>query len=208
MKNLITIIFILFSLVSFSQTKYPIKTIFKGDSVIILTVQQSEGINSVIEKNSKLLKESNKKLKEKEDEIKRLELILQEQHNTIDSLTFALIDCYNQGYSQSSVIDSLWMWSLGPSLVYTQYPDDSTVYVMDLSHHYMTTDDFGIIMVKMSDREYKKYREFIQDYGMSEQAFWNFRNTMRIKRLPADKLDERKVWKFRKQWSKPMEDKK
>ena len=55
---------------------------------------------------------------------------------------------------------------------------------------------------------YKKYREFIQDYGMSEQAFWNFRNTMRIKRLPADKLDERKVWKFRKQWSKPMEDKK
>jgi hypothetical protein len=208
MKNLITVLFLMFSLVSFSQTNYPIKTIFKGDSVIILTIQQSEDINAVIEKNSKLLKESNKKIKERDEQILKLESVLLEQNVYIDSLSKILLKHLNREDTVNSLIDSLWKWSLGPSLIYTQYPDDSTVYIMDLSHHYMTTDDFGIIMVQMSDREYKKYQEFIQNYGMSEQAFWDFRNNIRIKRLPSDEIDERRVWKFRKQWSKPKEDKK
>ncbi len=56
--------------------------------------------------------------------------------------------------------DSLWKWALGPTLIYTTYPDTDVVYLMDLSQYYFTTDDFGIIMVKMSEKEYKKYLLF------------------------------------------------
>ena len=65
MKKLLLLIGLtLLSFVGYGQ--YPIKTIFKGDSVIILTIQQSEKINEMLEKSSKSIKESNNKSKEYE----------------------------------------------------------------------------------------------------------------------------------------------
>jgi len=140
------------------------------------------------------------------DTILKQEVVIKTQVDTITKYNERVVyieinkDSLNAQYT--SLQDSLWVWALGPSLIYTQYPDDSTVYVMDLSHHYMTTDDFGIIMAAMSDREYKKYREFVKQYGMSDKAFWDFRSTMKVKKLPSERLYERKVWKFRTQWRK------
>ncbi len=206
-KLLLLISLMLMSFVGYSQ--YPIKTIFKGDSVIILTIQQSEKINLMIEKNSKLVKEFTKKNKEQEIEIEKLNQIIVEQNRVIDSLSNIIMEYIKQDEINdevNSIIDSLWKWSLGPSIIYTEYPDDSTVYVMDLSEYYMTTDDFGIVMVKMSEREYKEYLEFIKTYGLSELAFWKFRSDMRIKLLTIKEQENRRVWKYRGDWNKKKKD--
>jgi hypothetical protein len=191
MKNLIFLIGImLMSLSGIAQ--YPIKTIFKGDSVIILTIQQSEKINDMLEKSSKTSKETSKKIQEYDNEIQRLNQLLGEQNAYIDSLSNVLLEKWECG---EKLYDSIWTWALGPSIIYTLYPDDSTVYVMDLSHYYMVTDDFGIVMARMSDREYVKYKAFISKYGLSEEAFWRFRNEMKVRKLNDTELQEKKVWK-------------
>ena len=101
-----------------------------------------------------------------------------------------------------NLTDSLWKWALGPTLIYTQWPDTNIVYLMDLSEYYMATDDFGIIMVKMSAKEYTKYLTFKQTYGLPESAFWQFRTEMNIKRLRKPSTSDRTVWKYKKQWNK------
>ena len=101
-----------------------------------------------------------------------------------------------------NLTDSLWKWALGPTLIYTQWPDTNVVYLMDLSEYYMATDDFGIIMVKMSAKEYTKYLTFKQTYGLPESAFWQFRTEMNIKRLRKPSTSDRKVWKYKTQWNK------
>jgi len=191
MKKLLLLIGLtLLSFVGYGQ--YPIKTIFKGDSVIILTIQQSEKINEMLEKSSKSIKESNNKSKEYEEEIEKLYTTLSNQNDYIDSLSNLLLERWT---CNEDIYDSLWTWALGPSIIYTLYPDDSTVYVMDLSHYYMTTNDFGIILARMSDKEYLKYQKFISRYGLSEEAFWRFRNEMKIRNLRDTDMKQEKVWK-------------
>jgi len=189
-KLLLLIGLILLSFVGYSQ--YPIKTIFKGDSVIILTIQQSEKINEMLEKSSKSIKETSKKNKEYEEEIQKLNNITSNQNAYIDSLSNLLLERWT---CNEDIYDSIWTWALGPSIIYTLYPDDSTVYIMDLSHYYMTTDDFGIIMARMSDKEYMKYQTFISRYGLSEEAFWRFRNEMKIRNVRDTDMKQEKVWK-------------
>jgi hypothetical protein len=172
--------------------QYPIKTIFKGDSVIILTIQQSEKINEMLDKSSKSIKEASKRNKEYDEEIEKLNRTLSNQNAYIDSLSNLLLERWT---CNEDIYDSLWTWALGPSIIYTLYPDDSTVYVMDLSHYYMTTYDFGVILARMSDKEYVKYQAFISRYGLSEESFWRFRNEMKIRNVRDTDMKQEKVWK-------------
>ena len=191
MNKLIFVIGIMLMSLS-GMAQYPIKTIFKGDSVIILTIQQSEKINEMLEKSSKSIKETNNKNKEYETEIKKLNETLSNQNAYIDSLSNLLLQRWT---CNEDIYDSLWTWALGPSIIYTLYPDDSTVYVMDLSHYYMTTYDFGVILARMSDKEYIKYQAFISRYGLSEESFWRFRNEMKIRNVRDTDMKQEKVWK-------------
>jgi hypothetical protein len=191
MKKLIFVIGIMLMSLS-GMAQYPIKTIFKGDSVIILTIQQSEKINEMLEKSSKSIKETNNKNKEYEKEIEKLNETLSNQNAYIDSLSNLLSQRWT---CNEDIYDSLWTWALGPSIIYTLYPDDSTVYVMDLSHYYMTTYDFGVILARMSDKEYIKYQAFISRYGLSEESFWRFRNEMKIRNVRDTDMKQEKVWK-------------
>ncbi len=191
MNKLIFLIGIMLMSLS-GMAQYPIKTIFKGDSVIILTIQQSEKINEMLEKSSKSIKETNNKNKEYEKEIEKLNETLSNQNAYIDSLSNLLLQRWT---CNEDIYDSLWTWALGPSIIYTLYPDDSTVYVMDLSHYYMTTYDFGVILARMSDKEYIKYQAFISRYGLSEEAFWRFRNEMKIRNIRDTDMKQEKVWK-------------
>jgi len=191
MNKLIFVIGIMLMSLS-GMAQYPIKTIFKGDSVIILTIQQSEKINEMLEKSSKSIKETNNKNKEYEKEIEKLNETLSNQNAYLDRLSNLLLQRWT---CNEDIYDSLWTWALGPSIIYTLYPDDSTVYVMDLSHYYMTTYDFGVILARMSDKEYIKYQAFISRYGLSEEAFWRFRNEMKIRNIRDTDMKQEKVWK-------------
>ena len=140
---------LILSVCTYSQ--YPIQTIFKGDSVVILTIKQSNDINYLIDKQSELvsnLQEQSKLLSEKL-ELTSKELIIKDSIlNYYRSLSDSI------GKENITLMDSIWNWSLGPSLIYSQYPDDSTMYILDLTKYYLTTDDFGIFMPRMSDREF------------------------------------------------------
>ncbi len=61
-RNNLLLGFLLLSIVGLSQTKYPIQTIYKGDSVVILTIRQSFDINKAIETQKKAIREQNKKI--------------------------------------------------------------------------------------------------------------------------------------------------
>jgi len=104
MKKLIFLIGIMLMSLS-GMAQYPIKTIFKGDSVIILTIQQSEKINEMLEKSSKSIKETSKKNKEYEEEIQKLNNITSNQNAYIDSLSNLLLERWT---CNEDIYDSIW----------------------------------------------------------------------------------------------------
>jgi hypothetical protein len=140
------------------------------------------------------------------DTILKQEIVIKTQVDTItkynEKVVYIETDKDSINTQFSSLQDSLWKWALGPTLIYTTYPDNTNVYLMDLSHYYMATDDFGIVMAKMLPRDYKKYKDFVTAYGLDEKAVWRFRNEMNIEYLPHLKVEEKKVWKYKTQYRK------
>lgn len=138
------------------------------------------------------------------DTILKQDIVIKTQIDTItkynEKVVYIETDKDSIDTQYSSLQDSLWKWALGPTLIYTMYPDSDAVYLMDLSHYYLTSDDFGILMVRMSNKEYIKYQTFVTEFGLPKEAFWRFRTDMKLKRVPDSKLLERKVWKYKKQW--------
>ena len=211
MKKLLLICFMLISFVGYTQ--YPIKTIFKGDSVIILTIEQSEKINAMIDKKVAEVKEIRKresKSKVINDSLSQINQILLEENRVlkqINGIQQSFIDSItriSKGSESTNqyVLDSLWNWALGPSIIYTQYPDDTTIYVMDLSEYYLINYDFGYSLQKMSKREFKKYRKFVETYGVNEAAWFEFRSKIKIQRMNSEDATKRKVWKYRTKWNR------
>ena len=211
MKKLLLICFMLMSFVGYTQ--YPIKTIFKGDSVIILTIGQSEKINAMIDKKVAEVKEIRKresKSKVINDSLSQINQILLEENRVlkqINGIQQSFIDSItriSKGSESTNqyVLDSLWNWALGPSIIYTQYPDDTTIYVMDLSEYYLINYDFGYSLQKMSKREFKKYRKFVETYGVNEAAWFEFRSKIKIQRMNSEDATKRKVWKYRTKWNR------
>ena len=211
MKKLLLICFMLMSFVGYTQ--YPIKTIFKGDSVIILTIGQSEKINAMIDKKIAEVKEIRKresKSKVINDSLSQINQILLEENRVlkqINGIQQSFIDSItriSKGSESTNqyVLDSLWNWALGPSIIYTQYPDDTTIYVMDLSEYYLINYDFGYSLQKMSKREFKKYRKFVETYGVNEAAWFEFRSKIKIQRMNSEDATKRKVWKYRTKWNR------
>ena len=210
-KLLLLISLMLMSFVGYSQ--YPIKTIFKGDSVIILTIEQSEKINTMIDKKVAEVKEIRKKESKSKvinDSLSQINQILLEENrvlkqiNVIQQSFIDSITRISKGSESTNqyVLDSLWNWALGPSIIYTQYPDDTTIYVMDLSEYYLINYDFGYSLQKMSKREFKKYRKFVETYGVNEAAWFEFRSKIKIQRMGSEDATKRKVWKYRTKWNR------
>ena len=209
MRTLLLICFILMSFVGYTQ--YPIKTIFKGDSVIILIIEQSNKINSMIDKKVAEVREIKKrelKLKVANDSLielnrlltennDKLQQLVSQQNQLIDSIYGFLIDT---NFNEQHVLDSLWYWALNPSLIYTQYPDDTTIYVMDLSEYYLEYSDDGFQLTKMSKRQYKNYKKFIETYGVNQMAWFEFRSKIKIHTLGSQDYTNRKIKKYKTKW--------
>lgn len=195
MRLLILTLAFLISIGAASQDKYPIKTIFKGDSVVILTIQQSEEINRILELNNKQATYYKSRSLVYESRIDSLKSVVEDLNSTIAGLETERDSALK---SSDDILDSLWTWSLGPSLLYSQYPNDTTMYILDLTRYYLTTDDFGIFMPRMSDREYQRYVDYITSTGLSPKAFSDFKNEGDFEIINKEKIRRRKVWKYRK----------
>ena len=204
------------NLLSQSSNTYPYITVDDdGTKIVVMTTAQADAINQKYKDMETELNALKATIRFQRDTITKQQVVIQTQYDTIvkkeviiktqtDTITkyterivYVEVNKDSISYEYTSLQDSLWKWALGPTLIYTTYPDTNAVYLMDLSQYYLTTDDFGVIMVKMSDKEYQKYLLFKQTYGLTEEVFWQFRNEVKVKRLKPSDLDERKVWKYR-----------
>jgi hypothetical protein len=202
--------------------KYPYTTVDEDGvtRVVVMTTDQADLINKKYKDMEMELNALKATIKIQQDTIVKQKVIIKTQIDTIFKQELVIktqvdtITKYNEkvvyietdkdsiNIQFSSLQDSLWKWALGPTLIYTSYPDNTNVYLMDLSHYYMATDDFGIVMAKMLPKDYKKYRDFVTAYGLDEKAVWRFRNEMNIEYLPHLKVEEKKVWKYKTQYRK------
>jgi hypothetical protein len=201
MRILLLLSFLLISLSSLSQTKYPIQTIFKGDSVVILTIKQSFDINKAIETQKRIIRDQNKKIVTLNKTIDSLSRINNRVNTVIDSIQYIADTTYKWADEFNMVIRER---AIGPCLLYTIPPYDS-VFFLDLSRYRMYTIDYGekIELELMSDEEYAKFRrlqdlyfdryyptidyykeigfkDFNTEIELYERAIWKNKNVMRL----------------------------
>ena len=201
MKTLLTFIFLTISLFGFSQIKYPIQTIYKGDSVVILSVKQSIDINKVIEKQKKIIREQNKKIVALNKTIDSLSRINNRVNTVIDSIQYIADTTYKWADEFNMVIRER---AIGPCLLYT-IPPYKSVFFLDLSRYRMYSVDYGekIELELMSDKEYEKFKrlqdlyldryyptldyykeigfkDFNSEIELYERAIWKNKNIMRL----------------------------
>lgn len=134
--NLLTVIFVFMIGFSYSQPSYPIQTVLKGDSVIILTKRQSNEVDLLI-KNQKLRIQNYKSdIKNLTDTNNILKKDISIKDSLIDSLNNVIS---NTNYKHDSLInklDTLERWILISSIDngYLYYSwQDSTIKIIDLS---------------------------------------------------------------------------
>lgn len=201
MKTLLTFIFLTISLFGFSQIKYPIQTIYKGDSVVILSIKQSIDINKVIEKQKKIIREQNKKIVALNKTIDSLSRINNRVNTVIDSIQYIADTTYKWADEFNMVIRER---AIGPCLLYT-IPPYKSVFFLDLSRYRMYSVDYGekIELELMSDKEYEKFKrlqdlyldryyptldyykeigfkDFNSEIELYERAIWKNKNIMRL----------------------------
>jgi hypothetical protein len=201
MRILLLLSFLLISLSSLSQTKYPIQTIFKGDSVVILTIKQSFDINKAIETQKRIIRDQNRKIVALNKTIDSLSRINNRVNTVIDSIQYIADTTYKWADEFNMVIRER---AIGPCLLYTIPPYDS-VFFLDLSRYRMYTIDYGekIELELMSDEEYIEFRrlqdlyfdryyptvdyykeigfkDFDKEIQLYERAIWKNKNVMKL----------------------------
>jgi hypothetical protein len=209
-KVSLVLLFMLFGMLSYSQTKYPIKTIFRGDSVVILTIQQSENINRMIEKNSKLIKENNDKVQGYINKIKLLEQVTSDQNAYIDSLSNVLLECWLEmeeiQYNADTLLKqyeelnlTIYEMAVGPTLLYT-LPPYKDVLFLNLKHFHMYTDSDGsLILTRMSPKDMEKYDKWREKYGNESLMYIDYQKVIRFKDFQDD-LIEQIIWKNKRSY--------
>jgi hypothetical protein len=195
------LIFLLIPLLGFSQTKYPIQTIFRGDSVVILSIKQSININKAIDSQKRVIRDQNKKIVALNKTIDSLSRINNRVNTVIDSIQYIADTTYKWADEFNMVIRER---AIGPCLLYTIPPYDS-VFFLDLSRYRMYSTDYGekIELELMSDKQYAEFRrlqdlyfdryyptldyykeigfkDFNTEIELYEKAIWKNKNIMRL----------------------------
>ena len=133
MRYLLIVIFSIFSCKSISQVRnYPIQTIFKGDSVVIMSTDQFQSLNVLIETQRSINQEHRDKMVTLENEVDSLRRICQERTSTVDSLK-SIVESRDSVYIKLRTIES-WLYesAVGNSYIYYSWKD-LTIKRVDLS---------------------------------------------------------------------------
>jgi hypothetical protein len=124
-----------------SQSNYPLQTVIKGDSVVILTKTQANEINKIFESQTTLISKYKKEIAYKDS-------LLLVQSNIINTYTF------NEEITKRLDILETWILDASINNVWLYYSwQDSVVYSVDLSQYYVRKDDHtGDIFFYRSDK--------------------------------------------------------
>jgi hypothetical protein len=124
-----------------SQSKYPLQTIIKGDSVVILTKAQAQNVNDIFEAQKI-------KLAKCKTEIAYKDSLLLVNKKVIESYDF------NKYVTQRLDILETWILDAAIKNVWLYYSwKDSVIYAVDLSQYYVRKeDDTGDILFYRSEQ--------------------------------------------------------
>ena len=194
MKTLITLIFLMISFVGMGQLKYPIQTIYKGDSVVILTIKQSFDINKGIETQRKIIREQNKKIQAQNKKIDSLTNTIAKLSGDVDSIQYIADTTYKWAEEINLV---LFEMAAGPSLVYT-IPPYNYIYFINLDDYNMFSIDYGetIQLVRMTTKEYEYWNKLKKQYNQEYYPAVDYFKGIQFKNLEKElRLYEQKIWK-------------
>ena len=184
----------LFSFIGFGQLKYPIQTIYKGDSVVILTIKQSIDINKAIETQKKIIRDQNRKIAGLNKKIDSLNVVTAQLNVTVDSLQYVADTTYKWADEMNMVFFEM---AAGPSLIYTMPPYKS-IYFINLDDYNMFTIDYGntIELVRMTPKEYEELKRLQRQYNQEYYPRIDYFKAIKFKSLEKEfRLYEQKIWK-------------
>lgn len=163
MKTVITIIFCLFAFISIGQIKYPIQTIYKGDSVVILSIKQSIDINRAIETQKKIIREQSRKLTSLNNKIDSLKNVVGNIPNMLDSLQYVVDTTYKWADELNM---TLWEYATHGAFIYA-IPPYNKLYFVNLDDYNLYTHEYGKVFVfeKMTEKEYMEYKMFRDEFN-------------------------------------------
>ena len=194
MKTLITLIFLTISFVCMGQLKYPIQTIYKGDSVVILTIKQSFDINKAIDTQRKIIREQNKKILSQNKKIDSLINVVTKLNGTVDSIQYIADTTYKWADEINLILFEL---AAGPSLVYT-IPPYNSIYFINLDDYNMTSIDYGetIQLIRMTQKEYEYWNELKKQYNQEYYPAVDYFKGIQFKDFEKEiRLYEQRIWK-------------
>ena len=152
MKTVITIILCLFAFIGIGQIKYPIQTIYRGDSVVILSVKQSVDINKAIETQRRIIREQGKKITSLNNKIDSLNNIVENIPNMLDSIKYVTDTTYKWADELNM---TLWEYATNGAFIYT-IPPYNKLYFVNLDDYNLYTHEYGKILV------FEKMRSCVQ----------------------------------------------
>ena len=121
----------------FSQSNYPLKTVIKGDSVVILTVKQADDINTIFERQKSTIASLRLDIKYRDSLLAIKEIELVEKTKVIDNFVFDTVIA-----KRLDIIEH-WLLDAGINSTWIYYSwKDTMLYAVDLSQYYVQKDDF------------------------------------------------------------------
>lgn len=121
----------------FSQSNYPLKTVIKGDSVVILTVKQASDINNIFENQKARISALKKELEIKDSLIALKDTLLIQKIRVIDNFT------YDTVIAKRLDIIEHWLLNAGINSTWIYYSwKDTMLYAVDLSQYKVRKDDY------------------------------------------------------------------
>jgi len=182
------------SAVGLSQTKYPIQTIYRGDSVVILTIKQSFDINKAIETQKRAIREQNKKILAQSKKIDSLTNVIAKLNGAVDSIQYVADTTYKWADEINLV---LFEMAAGPSLVYT-IPPYNSIYFINLDDYNMSTANYGevIQLVRMTPKEYDYWKKLKKEYNQEYYPAIDYFKGIRFEDFEKEiRLYEQRIWK-------------
>ncbi len=120
----------------FSQSNYPLQTVIKGDSVVILTKAQAKNINDIFESQKAKIAAFKIEVANKDSLLAIKDTLLIQKTELIETFTYNL--------ELAKRLDLLEHWLLNAAInntwLYYSWKD-TLVYSVDLSQHYVRKDD-------------------------------------------------------------------
>lgn len=161
MRTLLLISFLLLTTTILGQNKYPIQTLYRGDSVVILSIKQSIDINKAIETQKRIIREQTRKIALLNKVVDSLKMVAGNSR-IIDSIKYVADTTYKWADELNLTIREMAMHG---SFMY-MIPPYNKVYFINLDDYnlYSHEDGRAIVLEKMTKQEYVEYKEHREEH--------------------------------------------